>query len=469
MNDCSEVRFSKLERTLRLDSEFYSNTYSKLLHDLSRLKSKPLTQYVSISDGNHMGISDSFINDGIPYYRGQDIHNFFIENSSPICIDKEIYNNKGMIRSHLNRGDVLLSIVGTIGEVALVTSDQSATCNCKLAILRPNNINDSFIIALYLKSIYGQKQIKRLTRGAVQMGLILDDMDQLYVPRFSKQLIASINLCKEKIELLNSNYTKFYNKAKKQLYDTLEVEFNKFDKSHIYVKSSINTIFTTNRMDAEYFLPKYDDLFASIKTCKNYKLQDIVNIKKSVEPGSDAYRDEGIPFVRVQDMTKFGISNPAVFLDYTNELDKYFIKKDEILFSKDGTVGIAFKAMNNMNAVTSGAILHLQIKNKKELLPNYLTLVLNSNLVQLQAERDAGGSIISHWHKDNIENILIPVLDFKQQRKISNLIEKSFKYRNEYSKLIKDMINAVEIYISKDEKTALKYINQFLEKGVNNA
>ena len=46
-----------------------------------------------------------------------------------------------------------------------------------------------------------------------------------------------------------------------------------------------------------------------------------------------------------------------------------------------------------MNFISSSGILHLTMKDNA-VLPDYLTLVLNSKLVRLQAERSAGGSII---------------------------------------------------------------------------
>ena len=44
----------------------------------------------------------------------------------------------------------------------------------------------------------------------------------------------------------------------------------------------------------------------------------IVTIKKSIEPGSSEYLDKGIPFIRVSDMNKFGISEPRVYLSKEN-------------------------------------------------------------------------------------------------------------------------------------------------------
>ena len=85
-HEYTEILLSQLERTNRLDSEFYKKKSLQIIDLLTSISAKPLTNLVDVSDGNHMGISDKFIDEGIPYYRGQDIHNFFIEDATPICI-----------------------------------------------------------------------------------------------------------------------------------------------------------------------------------------------------------------------------------------------------------------------------------------------------------------------------------------------------------------------------------------------
>ena len=68
--------------------------------------------------------------------------------------------------------------------------------------------------------------------------------------------------------------------------------------------------------------------------------------------------------------------------------------------SKDGSVGIAYKVEEDIDVITSSALLHLKLKSK-EVLPDYLTLVLNSKLTQMQTNGiDTGGSIIQHWRPD---------------------------------------------------------------------
>ncbi|MDR0603787.1 MAG: restriction endonuclease subunit S, partial [Bacteroidales bacterium] len=99
--------------------------------------------------------------------------------------------------------------------------------------------------------------------------------------------------------------------------------------------------------------------------------------------------------------------------------------------------------------VTSGAILHLAVKDKSKVLPAYLTLALNSEVVKQQSERDAGGSIILHWRISEIENVVVPIVDYDIQQQISELIEKSFYLCEESKRLLEEAKDMVEKEIEK--------------------
>ena len=94
------------------------------------------------------------------------------------------------------------------------------------------------------------------------------------------------------------------------------------------------------------------------------------------------------------------------------------------------------------------------------MLPDYLTLALNSKLVRMQAERDAVGSIILHWRVGEIEEVLIPLIDPKTQSQISLLIQESFALKSKSEKLLELAKKAVEMAIEESEKEAMKFINQ---------
>lgn len=131
-------------------------------------------------------------------------------------------------------------------------------------------------------------------------------------------------------------------------------------------------------------------------------------------------------------------------------------RKNDILFSKDGSVGQAYCLKEDADLITSGAILRLTVKSSHDILPEYLTLVLNSLLVKMQADRDIGGSIIMHWRIQEIRNILIPIIEIKTQTAISDLVQESFKLKSESEKLLALAKQAVEVAIEQSEEEAMK-------------
>jgi hypothetical protein len=88
-----------------------------------------------------------------------------------------------------------------------------------------------------------------------------------------------------------------------------------------------------------------------------------------------------------------------------------------------------------------------------------MTFTLNSLIVQLQAQRDAGGSIIQHWKPSEIQEILIPIIDISVQKQIEEKIKKSFLLKEESKQLLDLAKKAVEIAIEEDENKAMEFIN----------
>ena len=243
------------------------------------------------------------------------------------------------------------------------------------------------------------------------------------------------------------------------------LKINQNISSNISIKNMSESFLDSGRLDAEYYQPKYDELFTSLRKHTTQLLggkDGIVIIKKSIEPGSDSYCDEGIPFVRVSNVTKYGISEPSIKLprNIVAEPDKLYPKRNTILFSKDGSVGIAYKMEKDTEVITSGALLHLTVKNPLEILPDYLTLVLNSPIVQLQAERDSNGAIIQHWKPSDIENVIIPILDIKTQREIVSKVQDSFALRRKSEQLSENAKQAVELAIGLGEEKAMEWLKE---------
>jgi hypothetical protein len=250
------------------------------------------------------------------------------------------------------------------------------------------------------------------------------------------------------------------------LLDILGLTNYRPNEEGINIKLFKDSFATTGRLDAEYYQPKNEQIMNIIMSKPHVRLFEIFDVKKSIEPGSDAYSndDTGIPFLRVSDYSKFGVAKPQKYLHsaFVNEnndkLNELKPKKNTILFSKDGSIGEAFCLDEDANFITSGAILHLIIRKPNEYPLDYLTLVLNSKLIKMQAERDAGGSVILHWRTDEIKNVVIPLVSWDIQMQIAVMIKESFKLKKQSNHLLEVAKRAVEIAIEQDENAGLAYI-----------
>ena len=101
-----------------------------------------------------------------------------LEKSYYISIEDYNEINK---RSKVDQWDILLSMIGTVGEVALIKEEPDFAIK-NVGLLKNNNEYDAKWIYYYLKSNLGQYQIKSRLRGTTQMYIPLKDIRKLEIP-----------------------------------------------------------------------------------------------------------------------------------------------------------------------------------------------------------------------------------------------------------------------------------------------
>jgi type I restriction enzyme S subunit len=467
--EISEVMLSSLEYSGRLDSEYYRPMF---LQYESKLKSKNSSTLSTLANfligpfGSAFTVDNYTSDKTYRYIRGKDVKQMKLMDDDNVYVPKSDFER--LSKYALKENDILVSVVGTLGNAALIRKENTpAIFSCKSTVLRVRNINASYLL-VYINSKYGRSLLLRKERGAIQKGLNLDDLKTLDVYVANKALQDSVE------NILNLSITKenesksLYTKAEALLLKSLGLENFSPSSKNTNIKSFKRSFQATSRLDAEYYQPKYEEIIDHIKTQPHAKLSELVTIKKSIEPGSDEYSDneDGLPFLRVADYNKFGITEPQKKLktsfvtENQSKLDSLMPNAETILFSKDGSVGEAHCLSKDSNFITSGAVLHLTVRDKKKVLPDYLTLVLNSKLVKMQAERDAGGSIILHWRVGEIEEVLVPVIDPKTQSQISSLVQESFALKSKSEKLLETAKQAVEMAIEESEEKATAFIDK---------
>lgn len=461
----SLVSFKDLATGIRLDAEYYQPRYLEIARTLRSAKcialrdvSKSIKSFGAYSLCNQMHLVDH----GIPFLRCKDIQGGFVDFSEVLFIDEA--TNRLLSKSRVSPLTILLTMSGTVGNCAIAdpTWEYPINSNQDIAKIEPFVI-DPYYLAVFLNTKFGKSQTERLPIGSIQQHIFLWQLQDLliYVPSTKFQNIIG-ELYRRAIEELHDS-DQYYQQAEHKLLS----ELNLIDwrpQHELSFTRQFSETQMANRMDAEYYQPIYKHIDNAIKSSKQYApLGDLVTIRKCVEPGSAAYKESGIPFLRVSNLTKFGINNDnQQYLDESlyQTLKTHQPTRGEILLSKDATPGIALYLKNVPGRmIPSGGILRLQVNDISAVHPEYLTLLLNSNIIQKQIERDAGGSIIDHWLVDQVKSTLIPILTSAEQKAIVATINTSFTKREQSVQLFNIAKQAVDMAIEIDEKKAWNWIS----------
>lgn len=92
-------------------------------------------------------------------------------------------------RTNIQNGDLLFTIVGTIGR-SHVVENEKLVFQRSVAVIKPYHEKvDSVYLKAFLSSPHGQEQIARASHGVAQMGIYLSDLKDLniYLPTLQKQ------------------------------------------------------------------------------------------------------------------------------------------------------------------------------------------------------------------------------------------------------------------------------------------
>lgn len=123
-----------------------------------------------------------------PYIRVRDLNNALFASLTPnyAYVDKE--TQKSISRYIVSTGDVLISIVGTIGLTAIVDSTldkANLTENC-VKVTNLKHITPEYLL-LYLRSQLGREAIAKGTVGAVQQKLPIKNIQAIPIPLLSEK------------------------------------------------------------------------------------------------------------------------------------------------------------------------------------------------------------------------------------------------------------------------------------------
>ena len=475
--DIQEVKLSELEFSLRIDAEYYKPFYVELEKHLSNLKHAPLYEKANFLIGpfgsaftveNYEEISP------YRYIRGRDVKPFFLQDENAFMPQKDYFR---LDKYALQKDDVLVSVVGTLGNAAIVTQEAlPAIFSCKSTVVRTNQLRPRYLLA-YLNTELGKALLLRKTRGTVQTGLNLDDLKSLvvFVPEdaFQKQIEAIISTSEEKIQESKN----FYQQAENVLLEHLGLKDWQPSDAGVSVKRFAESFGVLARLDAEHYQPKYGALEQQLSSFENLKIKDLVNYSVSSgatpKAGGDAYTDveQGVPFIRAVDLKNSRVSTdnfiyikPEV---HNSILKKTRLKRNDVLFSIAGTVGRCALFRHNFAANINQAVSILRF-NEERVKRLYVTTFFNSEIGKLYVSKYARQGLQTNLNLEEVGNLSVPVLDMDIQEQITQKVEASFGSEALSRNLLDLAKRGVELAIEESEAEAQTWIAaQLAELGVD--
>lgn len=145
------------------------------------------------------------VTDGIPMLRVNNFRGFGLDTFDVLRIAPEIESKYG--RTRLRAGDVLITIVGSVGQVAIVPKGLEGWNIARaVALVRPKVPSMARWIALFLRSPVAQHALGVAANTTVQTTINLKDLKQLSVPIPPKEelegIAATLSALDDKIALL---------------------------------------------------------------------------------------------------------------------------------------------------------------------------------------------------------------------------------------------------------------------------
>lgn len=443
--------------SLRFDAEFFRPDYLRIQRRLEEIGSRRLIDFQA-NIRHPKEIKRSYVENGVLFLRAQNVRPLSIDlTSNPVYISEE--DAERLKENTIQYKDILITRSGAnAGQCAIYLEDSHAISSSHTFILKSGNLNP-FFLAIFLNTKYGKALIGKGKYGSAQPEVAPYFLYQIPTPNWENlqtEIEKTYLRSKELTELSKTRY------AETQTVLLSELGLTDWQPKHkLAFTTDYASMQRAERIDADYFQPKYEEVINAIKHYPGgwNTLENLVTLKKCVEVGSGEYLDAGIPFVRVSNLNPFEITaEKYISEELYADIEAHQPKQEEILLSKDATPGIAYHLRKQpKKMIPSSGILRLKSKTDK-IGNEYLTLVLNSILTQAQINRDVGGSVILHWRPDQVTGTAIPILHQEKQAEIQQKVIESFNLRKQAKDLLECAKRAVEIAVEQDEQTAIDWL-----------
>lgn len=420
-----------------------------------------------ITDGEHQAINLFYEDEEQAEVRYLYVHNVkegIIDITDALFISME--DHERLKRSRLEKGNVLLTIVGTIGKSAMVydylceLSESNIPRNISKIIVNERNMLPEFLVAFFL-SRFGKEQSIYSSGGNIQGLLSLTKLRKMLVPIPDKDTQNEIGNIYIKALELETEALELISQAKQVFYENVDIDFSEFQKQKFFDTNS-SELMSSNLWCPIYRYPLYVQIEDAVNSrWPIRKIGILSEVKRGNEVGSANYhnfitkREDDVPFIRTSDIANYEVDlYPDYYVDNEiyDELNQD-VKEGDILFSKDGKIGMTAIVTESDESIIASGISRIRPKKKfiqdERLTSEYVFLVLclKETGYYPAIRRTVIASTIPHLREDRLKEIRIPLLEPHTMKTITNLVKTAFRLKEEKKCLIQKLKNELSSLI----------------------
>ena len=385
----------------------------------------PLNQIAQIKGGKRLPLGENFSDDGnVPYIRTTDFTTGHIDYLGLKKISEKVFN--AIKNYQIYKDEVLISIVGTIGAIAILDR-YFERCNFTenaAKIVCSEKLNPYYFYAFLISQI-GQQQLRRLTVGGVQPKLPLYAVEEIKILLPNKQIQQKIEkVVKEAFKLRNKAEAD-YQKSQQLLNNTLGLTGIEKKRELTFWRWS-DEIEIITRIDPNYYQEYFQKLKfirEKFKTARLEKLSSLIDY--GTVPTSPAAPPEfGTPYLTGKNIQP----NELVLdkLDYlytatTKDIKHKAVQSGDVIITQMGTVGNAAVMGKKQDGWFFGSFL-IRIRPNKNVSSEWLALVINSDFGKSQIEQAmTTATVRTNTDLPTIKALEIPTIDKRKENEIVNL------------------------------------------------
>ena len=303
--------------------------------------------------------SDNYVDKGIRIIRIANVQKGYIEDSAPAFYP---LNSTGLDKYMLEKGDLLISLTGNVGRVAILQEEMlPAALNQRVACLRikSEKISKGYLFHI-LNSDFFERKCIQSAKGVAQKNMSTEWLKNYKIPLYSTEQQSEIVSVLDTLQSIICN-----RKYELQMLDNL-------------IKARFVEMFGDPVENPRgYYVATLQDLIE-----KGFITYHLDGNHGGDYPKSEEFVESGIPYISANcivhgeiDFAKAKYLTP----ERAGKLRKGIAQNEDVLFAHNATVGPTVVLHTDEEKVILGTSLTAYRCNQEEILPNYLKAYMLSN------------------------------------------------------------------------------------------